>query len=251
MKSSSFLVLLVGLLLTAELSQANAASSQKRDTNDKQLVAQESNEIEQRISISEPYKLLLETTTKFALAQTKVTKVVNLDTAVRILGDLGSIALRPTVLVKLVRALASAFAVLFTTTFFFPSTYYFMEAVWKNPIDTLSLDKLASNADEALSRMGLRDTRCREQSICHMGEILRCSFPQTSDALIKFGSENLSNAAIKEHPYPKAFILGFVDRNCGQLSDEVRASQSASCLSNFFNSVLLNPRARGRDRRSS
>lgn len=252
MELKHYLVLLAIFSLVAWTADSSSTSNFKNETSDRaqNQFDQGIIEIEDRITIVEPYKSLLSTTAKFALAQTRVTKFVQLDTAVRITGDLLSVILRPKVLVKLVRVLASAFAVLFTTTFFFPGTYHFMESVWTNPVDALNLDRMATSADETLNGFGLRDDRCREQTICQLGEILRCSFPKTSEALIKFASDNFSSSGITEHAYPKAFNQGFVERNCARLGYDNR-DDSSSCLSNFFNSILASSRSHLKDKRSS
>lgn len=255
MKFTSCIILIALLSLSIWTTGTCSAGPSKRATTVERQ-PEESNEIDDRIIIAEPYKSMLETTAKFALAQTKVTKIVSLDTAVQVLSDVTSIILKPAVLFKLARVLASIFAVVFTTAFFFPSTYNLMEHVWKDPAESLNLDRLAdegsvigllgARTDEVLTRLGLKDNRCREQSICHIGEMLRCSFPQTSETLIKFSQKNLSTAAIKEHPYAKAFSLGFVEQNCARLFDGCR--DSPSCLTNFVSSVLLSPRSANKNR---
>ena len=131
-----FYLTLLAVSVSVWSTGTSSAGALKRETS--MMLVQESNEIDDRVTISEPYKSLLETTAKFALAQTKVTKIVSLDTAVQVLGDITSVVLKPAVLFKLARVLASMFAVIFTTTFFFPSTYNVMEQIWRDPADSFN-----------------------------------------------------------------------------------------------------------------
>lgn len=210
------------------------------------------NEIDDRITIGEPYKSLFQTTARFALAQTKITKHVNIDTAMNFLNDASYFLAKPVVLFKVLKVLAVSLATFMATIFFFPGAYQFIDAAWKDPVNTLNFDRyltngmhersviglLGSKTDETLSRVGLQDNSCRERSICYVGEIIKCSFPHTSETITKFASENFSNTGIRENVYARAFVSGFVDRNCSRIGFN-DAQENQNCLSNFINSILM------------
>jgi len=214
------------------------------------------NEIEDRIQVNEPYKSLIQTTARFALAQTKISNHVNMDVAMDLLGKVGFMLSKPSVLFRVIKVAAVTIATIIATTFFFPGIYTVADSVWRNPVDAFNLDRYLSNGvreksvmgiissktEDALSRVGLHDSTCRERSICHVGEMLKCTFPDTSEILSKFASENFSNSVYKENRFVKAFLSGFVDQNCTKAGAEDVSSHN--CLGNVFNSILL---SRGED----
>lgn len=206
-----------------------------------------------RIKLVEPYKSLFQTTARFALAQTKLTRHVNIETAMGFLGDLSYFLSKPANLMRAVKALAFIMASALATAFFFPGAHRFMDTILHDPSEALNLDRyltngisersvlaaLGSRTDETLSRVGLQENGCRQRSLCYMGEIIRCSFPETSDNITKFASENFSSTNLKDNTYARAFISGFVDRNCTSIgSSSENGRESQNCLSNFFTSVL-------------
>jgi len=251
------LLLLVALcalmLLVGEAKQEDAKTDGKEKTHE----FDEQNEIDDRIVVGEPYKSLLKTTTRFALAQTKISNHLNLDVAMDLLSDAGFMLSRTSTLIKLVKIVAVTIASLLATTLILPGTYKFVDAAWRNPSATLNFDRYLSNGvseksvlsvlgsktDETLKRIGLQDYACREQSLCYIGEILKCSFPQTSEGIIKFASENFSNTGIKDNIYARAFVSGFVDRNCSRVAT---SSETSNCLGNLFNSILVAPKSRAK-----
>lgn len=205
-----------------------------------------------RITIAEPYKSIIQTTARFALAQTKLTKHVNIETAMNFLNDAGYFLSKPLVLLKALKVVAVTIATMLATMFFFPGAHKFAEAALNDPLDALNLDRyltnglqersvlaaLGSKTDETLSRVGLQDNSCRQRSLCYIGEILKCSFPHTSESITKFASDNFSSTSLKENVYARAFISGFVDRNCTGIGSLESGREAQHCLSNFISSIL-------------
>jgi len=236
-------------------SQDEASRRQESGKLSEELIRQ--NEIggdndNDRITIVEPYKSIIQTTTRFALAQTKIAKHVNIETAMNFLNDAGYFLSKPVVLFKTLKMIAVTLATLLATMFFFPGAHRFAETAINDPLEALNLDRyltnglqersvlaaIGSKTDETLSRVGLQDDSCRQRSLCYMGEILRCSFPHTSESVTKFASEHFSNTNIKDNVYARSFISGFVDRNCTAIGAFETGRETQHCLSSFFNSLL-------------
>lgn len=225
----------------------NARNSQTVPVTDEQMMQ---NDIDDRIVVGEPYKSLIQTTARFALAQTKISNHVHIDTAMGVLNNASWLLAKPRNLFKVFKMAALAMATVTATVLFFPGTLTFLKAAWEDPANTLNLDRyltngisersalsmLGSRADDALSRVGLEDTSCRERSLCYMGEILKCSFPYTSESIARFASDNFPNANIRENLYARAFLTGFADHNCTKIMSE--SQDSHNCLGNFFNKIL-------------
>lgn len=254
--SSMMLAVVLSLVVVLSTSIIEAKEEKFQDNiikgsaQDEKEVQQ--NEIDDRIRVVEPYKSMLQTTARFALAQTKVSNHVNIDTAMDLLNDAGYMLSKPANLFRVIKVVASLITILITTTFFFPGAHKFISAAWRNPVNALNLDKHLSNGineksmldiigsktDDALGRIGLQDSSCKQRSLCYMGEILKCSFPETANSITRFTSDNFSNTGIKENVYAKAFISGFVDRNCTKVGSDAPET-SHNCLSKLVNSILV------------
>lgn len=188
-----------------------------------------------RINVAEPYKSILKTTTRFALSQTKLSHV-NLETAMTMLNDVGYVLAKPSNLLKAIKIVTVTMATFLTATIFFPGAHRFLEKVWNDPLNTFNLDSERSVVDDTLSRFGIQDSSCRQRSVCYTGEAIRCLFPETSEDISKFFKENFSNSGFKNHTYVSAFISGFSDKNCANVSPE---AGDTSCLGSLINSLVL------------
>lgn len=209
------------------------------------------NESDTRIVIGEPYKTMIQTATRLALAQSRVTNHINIDTAMNLIGEAAHFLSKPKVLLKTLKVAMVIFVTMLATIFVFPSAHKFAGLAWHDPASALNLDRHLSNGlearsvievigsktDQTLNRVGLESNSCRQKSICYFGEIVKCSFPTTAETLTKFASENFSGSSIKENIYARAFISGFVDRNCTAV-DASGPQEAHNCLGDFFNSIL-------------
>lgn len=219
----------------------------------------------QRYILAEPFKSLVQTTTRYALAQTTMPNHMSIDTAMSLLSDVAYFLSKPINMLKAMK-LVTIFIASSLGLYMVPGGSDFIGSLWQNPSDALNLDNYLSNGlsersvldvvsartDEALSSVGLEANFCREKSLCHLGEILHCFLPNTSQTIIKFARENFSSNSngLKEHPMTRAFVTGFVDRNCTRISAanqgnrmeglSVRSAsqQSSNCLGKFLVSVL-------------
>lgn len=210
-------------------------------------------DIDTRITLSEPYKSIIQTTTRFALSQSRITKHLNIDTAMNLLNEVARFLSKPIVLLKTLKVAAVTLATILVTLFLFPGASRFADAAWQDPVNAFNLDRyltnglqersileaLGSRTDETLSRVGLQDGSCRQRSLCYLGEIAKCSFPHTADTITKFVSENFAESNIKDNIYARAFISGFVDRNCTGIGTGTNnPREQHNCLGTFISSIL-------------
>lgn len=214
--------------------------------------------------MAEPYKSLLQFTTRLALTRTNLSKHIDLDNAMSLLSDVAYFLSKPSHLMLAVK-LVSVFVVSsLGLSFLLPGGSRFVESVWQDPSNSLDLDRYLSNGtseqsvlevvnartDEAWSRVGDEARLCRQVSMCHFGEILHCFLPRTSKMVIKFARDNFSSKSnpFKNRPMAEAFVSGFVERNCTRLaslqaqpsdmSSRSASQQSTSCLGDWLVSVF-------------
>lgn len=241
---SAVVFLLICVVTTGESKQRSGSQTRDEENMD------QSNEIDDRIQLSEPYRTVLQTSARFALSQTKLSRHVDLETAMDLINSAGYMLSKPSVLIKTVEATAVFIVLLLTMTFLYPTSYKFIETVWRDPANTFNFDRYLSNGlseksvlatigsktEDVLSRVGLQTMSCREKSLCYMGEIINCTFPKTAETISKFAVNHFPNSSIKDHPLAKAFISGFSDRNCTRVTSD---GGSQSCIGNFFNSLMV------------
>lgn len=224
----------------------------KRNHQVNNLRYEDKNEIDDRILISEPYKSLIQTTTRFALSNTQISKHVNVDIVMNFLNDAGYMLAKPIVLLSVVKAVAVIVGTLMLGVFFLPGAPQFIEAAWRNPIKAFGFKKYLSNGmyeksvlavlntrtEELLARLGLDNDGCRQKSLCHVGEMIRTAMPQKSKAAVKFWRENFANIRLSDDPNFEALTSGLSNGTCsGVSSNEVR-KEVPMCVGNFMNTFL-------------
>lgn len=181
----------------------------------------DSNDIDDdRIQVNEPFKTMIITSTKFALAQTRLPKYMQIDTAITILNNFAYMMSKPAVLIKVVKFVGVAITTIISATFFFPQTSKWMNQMLRGKIDTLQylsnglsersiVDMVNSRSDDALNSIGL-DTNCRQRSVCLVGSLIGCAYPDA----VTFVPSRLESTGLKENIYTKAFTQGLVNRTC-------------------------------------
>lgn len=206
-------------------------------------------EIEERILINEPYKSLIQTTTRFALAQSGVSRHVDIETVMDIVNDTGYMLSRPSVFSKAKKVATVAVVTALTVVFFFPNSIKHPDEVLRKGtkvfgqmfpngiLDESVIRTLGSRPDDLIERFGLASNSCREHMLCRTGQFLATTFPQSSNSLIKFAKENLSSRKYRENRYIDVFLSGFADRNCSSFvaaTEEEGIKQT--CIANIFDS---------------
>lgn len=202
-----------------------------------------------RIHISETSKMIMQTSLRFALAQSGFTKYIDLETAMDVVNDTGFMLSKPSTLAKVIRVAVIILATIMTTAFFFPGTYKFIDATIKNPTKTINLDKYLSNGiydrsilnllgakvEELLARVGMDDSSCQELTVCQSAKALRCVFPQSTNGLAKLVSEHYVRPKYRQNRFVNSFYSGFVDRNCSSLAK----SAKQNCMGTILYGYLL------------
>lgn len=181
--------------------------------------------------LPEPYKSIAQTTTRFALAQAALPEHVTIEGAMSVLNDAFYMLARKEVLMKVFKVLSTLIASSLGAALLAPDL---MRVIWRQPSKILDLDQhlhggfsearvmqLAnSTSEQVFQSVGLEARVCRERSVCYMGEILHCWLPRSSEAIIRFAKRNFapnSGQLFRSHPLGRAFLLGFVDRNCSSI----------------------------------
>lgn len=150
--------------------------------------------MENRIQLVEPYKSMIQSMSRFMFAQSPLANHINIDTFMVVLNDSAYMLAKPSTLMRVAKVVGSLVVSLLTATFFLPGAHKFLNSVWQDPKKMLNVDRYLSNGvsgrsvvsilgsrtEEALKRVGLEDSLCREQSVCYFGEIVRCSFPKST-----------------------------------------------------------------------
>lgn len=215
-------------------------------------------EIEQRLLLNEPYKSLIQTTTRYALIQTRVANYVNIDTAMTFINKVSYMLSKPSTLIKAVKTVAILITTLLTsalaTLIFLPNVMWFILRAIRDPFNLLNLDKYLNNGisgrtlvetlswqtDDLLGKIGLHESSCRERSVCYIGQALNYTFPDTASTVTKFSQDNLPDAVYnKDNKYTKAFLAGFTEQNCTSANPDSSEQSNMGCLSGFINSVIM------------
>lgn len=191
--------------------------------------------------LPEPVKTIVQATTRFALAQTSVTRHLTIDGAMSIINDAFYLLARPAVLVKVMKFLSALLASSLGASLFLPEL---MDLIWhKPPTSLLQLDShlygnliesramhflssSASNGHFMDSEPNSTDSQsCHEKAIRSLSETMDCLMPQTSKALICFFRNNFASSleTIRAHNLGRAFASGFKDYNC-TLTSKMRSN---------------------------
>lgn len=212
----------------------------------------EANDDENRIVLTEPYKSLIQATARLAVAQSSLTDYVTVDTAMDVISDAGYALSKPSTLSRVFKAVVIAIASLAASALVLPgSLMRSLDATIRNPERLLKLDQylpsglskmnilglLHQKNEDFMARFGLNDGVCREQTVCQVGELVRCTFPRTSNVTISFIKENLSRPKYKNNKYLNAFLSGFMEQNCSVENDNL----PKSCASNLIKSFTFCP----------
>lgn len=240
------------------LYKTDKLSNKKQDLNDNNAYLDdfdndETNNYDKRepdrIQVSDTSKMILQTSLRFALAQSGFTKYIDLETAMDVANDTGYMLSKPSNLAKVVRVAVVALTMLMVSAFFFPSTYKFIDAAIKDPTKSIQFDKYLSNgiydksilnllgtkADDLLARIGMDDSACQELTVCQSAKALRCVFPHATNGLAKVVSEHYVRPKYRQNRFVNSFLSGFVDRNCNSLAK----SAKQSCMGPMVFSYLL------------
>lgn len=193
-----------------------------------------------RIRFKEPYKSLIQTTVRLSLSQSSLANHLNIDSIMDVINRTAYTMSKASTLIKVMKIAAIVMGLLLSSLLLYPPL---LKNLMHDPMHLIHFEKflnngtneksilgmLSSTTDNFLNTIGFRDYTCRERSLCYAGEVLRCSFPNTAEAVTKFASSNFSNISLSDHKYVKAFVTGFLEKNCAKIGNG-----NMSCLSSLF-----------------
>jgi hypothetical protein len=169
-----------------------------------------------------------------------------------VLSDTSYALSKPSRLLVAFKVTAVAMIAFLASVFILPvSLVQSMATILQNPDRLMKLEKYLPNGlnemgiiqmlnektDEFLDRFRLNDSSCREQTVCHLGELIRCTFPKASKVSISFISENFSRPKYRNNKHLNSFLSGFIDQNCANSVEHDNSAQSKSCAGNFIKSL--------------
>lgn len=234
-----------------DFSDKNALNNQKDNLSSRSEQDQNANDDDDddddRIIIAEPYKSLVQTTTRFAITNTKLSKHFNVDNIMNVLNSVGYLMARTSIIFAIAKAAAVSFVSIMVGLFFMPGALHYLDAAWRNPTKTLGLDKYMSNGlyeksvlkalhdgtDQILNQVGFNDEKCRVKTFCHLGEMGKLMAPNKSRATVSFMRQYFANVKLPNDPHMNAYTTGLVDGSCQNY-----VTNTTSCLGNFMDSFM-------------
>lgn len=210
---------------------------------------------ENGIIISEPYKTMIKASAQMAVAQVmpSIPEYIGMDATMEMISDAGYALTKPSVLRQLVKPVLATLITLVVAAFLAPRTAInFVASAWRNPESLSKASDWLMNglikadvikslhlADmELVKKLGLEDSACREQTVCRLGELVRCKLRSSSEIVIDFIT--YKNLRKIEKKYLKAFLSGFIDQDCGDESGTL----SETCASNLVKPWIDCPKPR-------
>lgn len=137
---------------------------------------------------------------------------------------------RPIAIVNVLKFVALAVGSLIMSTIILPLSNLDMSkrrnrerGTWQsrlfNPSDIENIIELISRSyDDLLDRTGLADrSSCREKSLCVLGDMMACDFPNFVVTAGRFAQQHLPPIDAHKNKYTKAFVLGLNQTDCNSL----------------------------------
>lgn len=200
------------------------------------------------IKLAEPYKSLVQTSARFAIAQSGITRHMDMDTAMQMLNDAGYMLSKPANLIKVAAGAVITMTLFLMTCFFSPEVLKsFERAAWTDPSKVYteyytsipfgaprSWEYLDSQLVRELPNLsGLADHSCRLLTVCRSSQLLREFAPQATQAPAEFLAKYLSKSSYRENKIFDAFISGYVEVNCKPLKKKV-AESGKRCIGDIL-----------------
>lgn len=196
------------------------------------------------IRLEEPYNSLMKTAVRLSLSQSSLSNYFNIDAMMNFVNSTAYLMSNASTLIRVIKIVTIIAGLLISLSLLYPPL---LKNIMQDPMHAIHLEQFLSNGineksmlgmlssttDDFLNTIGLRDNTCREKSICFAGEVLRCSLPDSVDAVTKFASDKLSDVGLSEHKYVRAFTSGFLDGNCAKIEPKA-GNLSLNCFSNMF-----------------
>lgn len=169
-----------------------------------------------------------------------VPRYIKLENIISALDRVAYAISRPAAIINLVRFITLALSSFFMSVFVFPNSnfprgYRERSAPRYNPFGHLTrseiesmIDVITRNYDETLNRAGFADrSTCRERSLCVLGDMMACDFPNIVVTVGKFAQHHLPPIDTHRNKYTKALVLGLNQTDC----DRAYKTDSYECPS--------------------
>lgn len=155
-----------------------------------------------------------------------------LESVIGILDRVAYAVSKPATIVNIVRFITLALSTLIMSNFIFPTMTIFDMSKKKNrdrfnrynPLNHITrpdienmIELMARNYDDTLNRAGLMEKdSCRERSLCVIGDMVSCEFPNVVLSVGNFAQNHLPPIDHSKNKYAKALVLGLNQTNCDQ-----------------------------------
>lgn len=213
-------------------------------TNQNTEIKVDGRDVKDGIKFEELYNSLMKTAIRLSLSRSSISNYFNIDAMMNFVNSTTYLMSNASTFIKVIKIATIVAAVFISLSLLYPPL---LKYIMQDPMHAIHLDQFLSNGineksmlgmlssttDDFLNTIGLGNNTCREKSICFAGEVLRCSLPDSVDAVTKFASDNLSDVGLSEHKYVRAFKSGFLDRNCAKIVPKA-GNLSLNCFSNMF-----------------
>lgn len=158
-------------------------------------------------------------------------RYAKLENMINILDRVAFAISKPATIMNIIRFVTLALSSLIMSSFIFPSTLFELSKKSRrerfnryNPLNQITradiesmIDLMSRNYDETLNRAGLMEKNsCRERSLCVLGDMVSCEFPNVVLTAGKFAQNHLPPIDTNRNKYTKAIVMGLNQTDCDQ-----------------------------------
>lgn len=167
-------------------------------------------------------------------------RYIRLENIISVLDRVAYAISKPAAIINLIKFIAIALSSFFMSVFVlpnnnFPRGYRDRPTPRYNPFGHLTrseiesmIDVITRNYDETLNRAGFSDrSTCRERSLCVLGDMMACDFPNIVVTVGRFAQHHLPPIDTHKNKYTKALVLGLNQTDC----DRAYKTDSYECPS--------------------
>lgn len=165
---------------------------------------------------------------------------VKLENIISLLDRVAYAISKPAAIINIIKFITLALSSFFMSVFVLPNSnfarnYRDRSAPRYNPFGHITraevenmIDVVTRNYDETLNRAGFADrSTCRERSLCVLGDMMACDFPNIVVTVGRFAQHHLPPIDTHRNKYTKALVLGLNQTDC----DRAYKTDSYECPS--------------------
>lgn len=154
-------------------------------------------------------------------------RYIKLENIISILDRVAYAISKPAAIINLIKFITLTLSSIFMSVFVFPnnnfprgyrdrstSRYNTFGHLTRSEIESM-IDVITRNYDETLNRAGFADrSTCRERSLCVLGDMMACDFPNIVVTVGRFAQHHLPPIDTHKNKYTKALMLGLNQTDC-------------------------------------